>query len=228
MEKGRLIVFEGACDGIGKSTQLYKLTKRLEGEGKKIANHHFPSYNTYYGAPVERYLSGEYGSPSELSPYFINSLYAVDRAVAWYSELKKLYEQNNIILLDRYTTSSLIYQSALIEDLEEKKKFLDYVTDFEYKKIGIKEPDNVIFLHAPFDLVTEMRKARKENDGVSNDIHERAIDFMKKVYASAMFVADYLSWDKIECSDNDKMRSIDDIHEEVYKLVKCKNKKNEL
>lgn len=222
MEKGKLIVFEGACDGIGKTTQFNKLSNRLEQEGRKIANHHFPSYNTYYGAPVEKYLQGEFGNPKDLSPYFVNSLYAVDRAVAWYSELKESYENGDVILLDRYTTSSLIYQSALIENLDEKKRFIDYVIDFEYNKIGIKEPDNVLFLYAPFDLVTRLRQARKENDGVSNDIHERDLEFMKKVYKSAIFVADYLSWDKVECSKNDEMRSINDIHEDVYKLVKRK------
>ena len=155
-EKGKLIVVEGACDGIGKTTQFEKLKEHLQNDGKEIAYHHFPTYGTYYGAPVEKYLQGEFGKPKDLSPYFINSLYAVDRAVAWYSELKKLYDKGDIILLDRYTTSSLIYQSALIENLDEKKKFIDYVTEFEYGKIGIKEPDNVIFLHAPFDLVTKL------------------------------------------------------------------------
>ncbi len=149
-------------------------------------------------------------------------MYAVDRAVAWYSELKELYDKGDIILLDRYTTSSLIYQSALIEDQDEKKKFIDYVTEFEYGKIGIKAPDNVIFLHAPFDLVTKIRSQRKQNDGVENDIHERDLEFMQKVYESAMFVAEYLNWDKVECSENDKMRSIEDIHEDVYRLVKKK------
>lgn len=224
MDKGKLIVFEGACDGIGKSTQFERLKERLKSDGENIINHHFPSYNTYYGAPVENYLKGEFGSPKDLSPYFVNSLYAVDRAVAWYSLLKEKYDKGDIILLDRYTTSSLIYQSALIEDLDEKKKFIDYVTDFEYNKIGIKEPDNVIFLHAPFDLVTELRNSRKENDGVVNDIHERDLEFMKKVYKSAMFVADYLSWDKVECNNYDEMKSIGEIHEDVYKLIK-KNKR---
>lgn len=220
MEKGKLIVVEGACDGIGKTTQFEMLCKHLESDGKEIAHHHFPSYGTYQGAPVEKYLKGEYGDPSELSPYFINSLYANDRGITWYTNLKPLHDQGKVILLDRYTTSSLIYQSALIEDLDEKKRFIDYVTDFEYNKIGIKEPDNVIFLHAPFDLVTEMRNARKQNEGVANDIHERNLDFMRKVYDSAMFIADYLSWDKVQCNDNDKMRSIDDIHKQIYKLVR--------
>ena len=149
-------------------------------------------------------------------------MYATDRGITWYTSLKQLYEQGKVILLDRYTTSSLIYQSALIEDIEQKKKFIDYVIDFEYRKIGIKEPDNVIFLHAPFDLVTEMRNARKQNEGIVNDIHESNLDFMKKVYESAMFIADYLSWDKIQCNDGNKMREINDIHKEIYSLVKKK------
>ena len=79
MEKGKLIVIEGACDGIGKTTQFQLLKEHLEKDGKEIVTHHFPSYQTYQGKPVEMYLEGKYGQPHELSPYFINSLYAIDR-----------------------------------------------------------------------------------------------------------------------------------------------------
>lgn len=222
MGKGKLIVVEGACDGIGKSTQYNLLKEKLLSDGKKVFSHHFPSYGTYQGAPVEEYLKGMLGNPKDLSPYFINSLYAVDRGITWQTKLKKLYDDGNIILLDRYTTSSLIYQSALLENNEERKKFIDYVIEFEYKKIGIKEPDSVIFLHAPFDLVTEMRNARKMNEGVSDDIHESNLEFMKKVYESAMFVSDYLSWNKIKCNDGNKMRSINEINREIYEKIKKK------
>ena len=160
------------------------------------------------------------GNPANLSPYMINSLYAVDRAIVWNKHLREQWERGNVILLDRYTTSSLIYQSALITDIGEKKAFIDYVCEFEYEKLGIGKPDDVIFLHAPFDLVTEMRNARKVNDGVANDIHERDLEFMKRVYESAMFVADYLGWSAVRCDKNDKMKSIEEIHEDVYKLVK--------
>lgn len=222
MSNGRLIVVEGACDGIGKTTQFQLLGEHLKKDNNIIVNHHFPSYNTYQGKPVEMYLGGEYGQPSELSPYFINSLYANDRAITWHTELKKPFENGNIILLDRYTTSSLIYQSALIEDINLKRQFVDYVCDFEYNKLGIQRPDNVIFLHAPFDLVTEIRNARKQNEGISNDIHESNLDFMRKVYESAMFISEYLGWNKIECAENNRMRTIDEIHNDIYQLVKRK------
>lgn len=222
MEKGKLFVIEGACDGIGKTTQYILLKERLEKDGEKLTSHHFPTYNSYQGAPVEKYLGGELGHPSELSPYFINVLYATDRAITWHSHLKRLYEQGDTILLDRYTTSSLIYQTALIEDEKEKKDFIDYVVDFEYNKLGIKSPDKVIFFHAPFELVTEMRKKRIDYEGLDNDIHEKDLEYMKKVYENSMFVADYLAWDKIKCNIGNKMRSIDDIHEEVYRKIRAK------
>ena len=225
MGKGKLIVVEGACDGIGKTTQFELLKKHLIEDGKEIYSHHFPTYNSTQGRPVEEYLNGNYGKPSDLSPYFINTLYAEDRAITWYNELKEKFDSGKILVLDRYTTSSLIYQAALINDIDERKRFIDYVCDFEYNKLGIKTPDNVLFLHAPFDLVTEIRNARKSNEGLTNDIHERDLDFMRKVYDNAMFVADYLSWDMVQCDEDNKMKSIDDIHNKVYKIVKTKGLK---
>lgn len=224
MEKGRLIVFEGACDGIGKSTQLKLLRERLEKEGETIVSHHFPTYDTYHGAPVEKYLSGEFGEIEDLSPYFINCLYAVDRSCAWYSDLKKLYDEGNVLLFDRYTTSSLLYQAAKIKDLDEKKKFLDFVEDFEYNKLGIKKPDRVIFLYTPFDTATKLREGRTDNGGIKNDLHERNLKFMREVYDNAMFVANYLNWDMIKCNDGNNMRSREEIHEEIYQLVRKKVK----
>ena len=43
---------------------------------------------------------------------------------------------------------------------------------------------------------------------------------MKKVYDNALFVADYLKWIRIKCDDGNKMKSISDIHEDIYNNVK--------
>ena len=222
MKKGKLIVIEGACDGIGKTTQYELLKKRLEAEGNKVITHHFPTYHSDQGRPVELYLQGEFGKPKELSPYFVNSLYAIDRAITWKKELQKEYKKGNIILLDRYTTSSIIYQASVIEDLEERKQYIDYVCDFEYKKLGIQEPDIIIFLHAPFDVVTKLREERKENDGIKNDIHEQDMEYMRKVYDNGMFISKYLGWKRIDCAKDGKMLPIEEIHEMIYQSIKNK------
>lgn len=220
MEKGKIIVIEGACDGMGKSTQTALLLNYLNQHTSNIFTHHFPSYERAHAQPVVSYLSGEFGQIKDLSPYFIHSLYAVDRAAEWNLTLKKHYETGATILLDRYTTSSIIYQSAGITNMSEKKAFIDFVCEYEYEKLKIGKPDQVLFLHADFELITEIRNKRKSNEGVEKDIHERDISFMRNIYDNAMFVADYLGWDMLKCDNNHTLKTKEEIHEDIKKLVK--------
>lgn len=215
---GKLIVIEGT-DGVGKSTQVELLTKRLEEEGE-VVTHHFPSYNTPEGQLADNYLKGVYGEIKNLSPEGIWMLYAVDREITWLNSLKKEYEEGKTILLDRYTTSSLMYQGASIDDLEKRKEFVDFVEDFEYNKIGIKKPDLVLFLHADLELANRLRAEREKETNTKPDLHERNTEYMKKVYENAMFLADYLNWSKVKCDTEDSLRPREEIHEEIYKLVK--------
>lgn len=222
---GKLIVIEGACDGIGKTTQYEMLCQRLKEDGHKIYTHHFPSYGTVQGEGVEKFLKGEFGEPKMLSPYFVNELYAYDRKVTWDNELSKYFKEGYNIVLDRYTTSSIIYQSVFLDSLEEKKKFIDYVSQYEYEELKIKKPDLVLFLTAPFEVALKLKQGRLDNDGIKNDVFERDIELMEKIYHNANFIADYLKWDIIPCSlDGVTFRDRQDINNDVYKLVKQKIK----
>lgn len=220
MEKGKFIVMEGAGDGIGKSTQHALLRDRLIADGENVITHHYPSYDTYHGRGVESFLRGDFGDLTDVSPYVANMLYAYDRLIKWYSEHKSLYESGATILLDRYTTSSIIYQSSVIDDLQKKKDFIDYVIDFEYGKLGLKVPDKTIFLYAPYDVVSNMLINRKGNAGIENDVFERDLEHMKRIYEHSLFVANYLGWDFVQCSQGDEMLDINTIHEKVYSLVR--------
>lgn len=221
MKKGKLIVIEACADASGKSTQYRLLIDRLSKE-REVISHHFPSYGTYQARAIEEYLKGNYGKVSELSPYFVNSLYAIDRSVTWTSGLKKEYENGKTIILDRYTTSSQIYQSSVFDSEEEINSFSDYVSDYEYNRIGIIKPDLVIFLHVPFELTVEMRKRRKNNDGVKNDIYEADLEFMKKVYNTSVCLAKRYGWEFIECLRDGDMLTPEEIHEVIYSVIKEK------
>lgn len=221
MNKGKLIVIEGAVDGIGKSTQFALLQDKLTKLSYTVYGHHFPSYETPQGKAVESYLRGELGTPSTLSPYLVNALYAVDRAVTWKTELSAHIDAGKLILLDRYTTSSLIYQSASLESDSEKLNFIKYISDYEYNKLGIPRPDAVLFLDAPFETAEKLRKQRTANDGVENDIHENDRNFMRRVWNSAQLVCDTQGWTRIHCTDSDgKMRSREAIHGDMLNSLK--------
>lgn len=226
MNKGMLVVIEGACDGIGKTTQFNMLIDKLKKDGIKIYTHHFPSYGTVQGARVEKFLKGEYGNPGDLSPYFVNELYAYDRFYTWENELKKYYDDGYLILLDRYTTSSIIYQSVFIKDKDEKNKFIDYVIKYEYEENKIKKPDLVIFLKAPYNLVKKLKNNRIDNEGIVNDVYEKDDILMEDIYNNAIYISNYLNWNIVDCSDGDTFKDKDAISEEVYRLVKRKIKKS--
>lgn len=211
-----LIVIEGVSDCIGKSTQVKELYKRLEQDGKDVIYHHFPSYGESGACLVEMYLNGKLGNRENINPYAVSTFFAMDRFCVYKNKLERELNNNKIVLLDRYTTSNLIYQGALFER-EEKEDFLDYVSDFEYNKLGLKRPDLVIFLKLDKDDVNTLRENR---DNESKDVNEKDLNFLDKVYDNSLYVASKYSFKIIECSKDGKLRSIDDINEEIYSIVK--------
>lgn len=219
LKKGKLIVIEGSGDGIGKSTQVRLLTEKYLARGVAVHHHHFPSYGTVQGAPVSEYLKGAYGAPETLSPYFINNLYALDRAISWHHELKERIDAGETLILDRYVTSSMIYQSALIEDEREKREFVRFVSDYEYEKLGVGKPDAVIFLHVPPEVSLSLRRERGGEGVIKGDIHESDGGFMRKVYENSVFLCDLFGWTRIECSRDGVMRPREQIGEDV--LAAC-------
>ena len=228
MGKGKLIVIEGACDGIGKSTQYRMLRDSLISDGYTVTGHHFPSYGAAQAAPVEAYLRGDYGSVGSLSPYFINSLYAVDRAVTWQTHLGKRYDAGDVILLDRYTTSSLIYQSSQIADAAKRDEFIRYAEELEYEKLGIGRPDVVVFLWAPYDAAAALRAERESNDGIECDLHERDEEYMRAVYGNACELSETLGWHRVCCTRSDgTMRTREEIHADVLAAVRFGEAKTE-
>lgn len=216
---GEIIVIEGACDGVGKTTQSERLEQRLVNNGDKIITHHFHSREQDEGKLAENLLKGLYGDKSQYSAEWIHNLFAVDRQIVWATQLKKEYEAGKTLLLDRYITSTMIYQGAMKGDQEQLRKFIDYVTHQEYDIYQIQKPDTVIFLYADFDFAMEQKRLKALKDHTEKDLFEKDLDYMRKVYDTAMYVADYQGWDKIKCDEGDHMRSIEDIHEDVYRIV---------
>ena len=212
-----LIVIEGVSDGVGKTTQINELYNKLINDGKDVIYHHFPSYGSIGASLVEEYLKGNLGKREDIGPYAISSFYAMDRFYTYHNKLKEDLDRGKIVLLDRYTTSNLIYQGALFE--EEKDSFLEYITDYEYNRLGLKKPDLVIFLKLDRDFANTLRKNRNY-DGIDGDINEKDQNFLDKVYDNSLYVADKYNFKVVECSKDGVLRSVDDISREIYDVVR--------
>ncbi|WP_255547805.1 dTMP kinase [Crassaminicella indica] len=223
--KGKLFVIESGVDASGKATQSEKLYKRLLAEGMNIKKITFPNYESQASALVKMYLNGDFGNkPDDVNPYTASTFYAVDRYASYVKDWKTFLEDGGIIIADRYTTSNMVHQASKFQTQKEKGIFLDWLWDLEFKKMELPIPDEVIFLNMSPEVSYQLMKNRmnKINGQMKKDIHERDFEYLKKTYENALWVANKYHWKKIECIKNQKLKSIDEIHEEIYKIVKEK------
>lgn len=221
-KKGKLFVIDGT-DGSGKQTQFNKLKERLDQENIDYRTVSFPNYDSPSSSLVKMYLSGEFGkNAKEVSPYIASTFYAADRYATFKKDYEEYYNKGGIILADRYTTANMVHQAGKIEDKEELEKFLDWLWDFEFNLYGLPVPTEVFFLNMPVEKSLELIKDRdnKFTNQAQKDIHESDVNHLKDAHKAACYVAKKYNWYEINCVDNNNnIRTIDDIHEEIYKEI---------
>ena len=215
---GKLIVIEGT-DGSGKSTQFRLLTERVAAEGYKFQKLIFPQYQEESSALIRMYLSGEFGSkPSDVNAYAASAFYAVDRYASYKKVWGQWYENGGLVLSDRYTTSNAVHQASK-ESGENQGKFLSWLYEFEYDKLGLPRPDLVIYLDVPTNFTEKMMRGREAETNTSADIHEKDMEYLSACRKAAKYAAEKCGWTVINCADGDKPRTIESISDEILSVV---------
>ena len=169
------------------------------------------------------YLSGEFGEdPKQISPYIASTFYAADRYATYKKEFEEYYQNGGIILADRYTTANMVHQAGKIEKEEEREKFINWLFDLEFNLYGIPKPTEVFFLNMPTAIAQELMKTRenKFSHTQEKDIHERNSKHLEESYRAACSVSKKYGWYEIECAPNGKLKTVEEIHEEIYKEIK--------
>ena len=219
---GKLFVIDGT-DGSGKQTQFQKLQERLTKNNIDYKIVSFPNYDSESSSLVKMYLSGEFGkNAKEVSPYIASTFYAADRYATYITKYKEYYENGGIILADRYTTANMVHQAGKISDKKERDKFLKWLWDFEFNLYGLPIPTEIFFLNMPVEKSLELiaNRENKFTHESKKDIHESDKNHLTDAYNAACDVAKDYNWYEVKCVKDEKIRSIEDIHEEIYEEVK--------
>ena len=215
---GKLIVIEGT-DGSGKSTQFKLLTERVANEGHEFQRLVFPQYQEESSALIRMYLGGQFGTkPSDVNAYAASAFYAVDRYASYKKVWGEWYENGGLVLSDRYTTSNAVHQASK-EPEEKQADFLKWLYEFEYDKLGLPAPDLVIYLDVPTDFTEKMMRSREAATNTHADIHEQDLTYLATCRRTGKAAAQFYNWTVIDCVRDGAMRSIEDIHEEIYRHV---------
>lgn len=217
--KGKLIVFEG-IDGSGKSAHYKRVCQRLEAEGIDYKHIVFPRYDKESSALIRMYLGGEFGTnPADVNAYTASAFFAVDRFASYRTDWGKTYDEGGFVLSDRYTTSNAVHQGSKLKD-EELEAYFEWLYDFEYVKMGLPRPDLVIYLDVDIETSLSRMRHRQEKTNTCADIHEKDVAYLKNCLRVADKAADYYGWTRIACYKDGAERSIEEKHEEIYRIIK--------
>lgn len=208
-----IIAIEGT-DGCGKKTQTDLLCAYLETKRYKVKKISFPNYDSNSSALVKMYLNGEFGdSVDNINAYQASVLYAVDRLGTM---LKVDVSEYDFVVFDRYVPSNMIHQSTRINDLNELDYYLTWLEDLEYGKLKLPKPDKILFLDVPLEISMNLARQRGElKNGQAQDIQEKDDNHLKKAYERGKYVAQKFNWITIDCSKDNYIKSIDEIHQDI-------------
>ena len=203
---GKLIVIEGT-DSSGKQTQASLLVDHLNKDGFKSAKRSFPDYDTPTGKIIKDCLLGDESyfpeGSNNIPPKVAALYYAADRAYN-IEKIKTLLNQGVNVVLDRYVESNMAYQAAKMDNTSDKINTLLWMEQLEFNLLDLPKPDKVIFLYLPYEYRTDQDES---------NIHLKDAEL---VYS---LMVERYGYEIVNCIKDDKIRSIEDIHNEIYTLI---------
>lgn len=202
---GKLIVLSG-LDGSGKSTQVELIRKYFEEHNIKYEYVHFPIYGHNPASKVvASYLRGEFGDINEVDPVFVANIYAMDRYL-YLPTLQKQLMENDVVLLDRYVFCNMAFQGAKHNTAAQSQIMRDWINEFEFGFLELPYPDLNIFFDTPITAI-EQRLANKRDGSDreylngAQDIHEKDIEFQKKVRQNYLALEGYPNFMVVDSGD---------------------------
>ena len=224
--KEKLIVVEGT-DCSGKETQSNLLIERLQKENIKIQKLGYPMYDT----PTGKIVGGSYLGKKHISeglfkegaanidPKVASLYYAADRRYNAY-KIKELLDNGSNVLLDRYVESNMGHQGGKLHTPEERLAMYKWLEALEYDLLELPRPDLTIFLYMPYQYALELKKNRQEEP----DQHELNEEHLINAEQTYLELVELYGFKQIDCVKNNKIKSIEEIHEEIYEYIKNKLK----
>ncbi len=213
MNKGKLIVIDG-IDGSGKATQTKLLVEKLRAEDRPVETIDFPQYeNNFFGQLVRRYLNGEFGPATEVSPYLASILYAGDRFESA-DIIKHWLAAGKTVVLDRYYTSNLIHQSAKLNTAD-FDSYIGWDEKMEFEIFKIPRPDLVIYLHLPAQIAYDWITKR----GNGHDGHD-TLQHLEAAERQCLKLVENKGWIKIDCEKNGKTLPVEEIAGLIYSSIR--------
>jgi dTMP kinase len=222
--RGILIDIEGG-DGSGKTDQAKLLLERLQKNSVAAVLFDFPRYaDSYTGKLTGEFLAGKHGDFMSVSPFLSALPYALDRAGAR-EQLEEALSSGKVIVSNRYTPSNLAHQSAKLPSAEQPE-LVATIEHIEYDDLRLPRPDIVFYLSVPTDISSDLIGKKEKRDYLGEaggrDLAERNIAHQDRTRTAYLRLAADKGWHVIECAPQKVMRSREEIHNDIWRIVESR------
>lgn len=219
MDKNGIIIVLDGLDGSGKSTQFELVKQQLSEGNLAVKAISFPDYDKPSSALVKMYLGGEFSkNAADVNAYAASSFYAVDRYASFKLYWEDAYLRGDLILASRYVTSNAIHQMVKLNK-SKWSSYLDWLSDYEYEKLGLPRADKVIFLDMPIEISQKMLSERYNGDESKKDIHEGNLAYLSACREAALYSASKQNWSIVTCSDGKLPLKKEEILSKIMKTI---------
>ena len=108
----------------------------------------------------------------------------------------------------------MAHQGSRYNDSEERFFMYQWIDKLEYWLLRLPKPDCTILLKVPAKYLNQLDE-KQVSFTFQEDIFEQ--DLVLKSYIE---LSELYNWDTIDCVFNDKMKSVEAIHQEIMKIVR--------
>lgn len=209
MTSGFFITFEG-LDGSGKTTQLRKLARWLESEGRQVTMTRQPG-GTHVGDRIRSLLLDS--RTEGLDPRAELGLMFADRAQSIAEIIRPALERGDVVLCDRYTDSTEAYQGG------GRQLGSEVVLQLHAAMCGGLWPDLTILLLPDFGRSLDRARKRnaKQNGPDENRFERETEEFYRRVYDKYREIA-AREQARVVVIEGDA--GIDEVHEQIVEAVR--------
>ena len=108
----------------------------------------------------------------------------------------------------------MAHQGCKILDKDERFNTFQWIDRLEYWLLELPKADLTIFLHVPFEVSKDLSKNR-----TNLDEHEKDDEYLKNAEKTYIELSELYNWTKINCVKNNDLRTIEDINNDIIKVV---------
>ena len=109
----------------------------------------------------------------------------------------------------------MAHQGGKIVSQEKRFQFFKKIELLEFELLELPKPDLVILLYVPYQVTTELQKTR--NGPI--DQNEQDKKHLKRAEQTYLELKALYRFKMIECTKENKMRTIEEIHQELLEIT---------